>query len=636
MKRTENMTDLAPFAAVFEDAAAWAPDLRPSLSRDYLRLCSIVTTRGMPFVYLDMPEAGKIFDLSLSRGRFDRACLPSTFGKVTKDDHKYFLKCLFEKVFTSEGTLREQVDENAIFFLRQVLYFGKKVDVPCPEEATRRAVDEFIRIESRMRIPTCSWDLDTLECRTQTVSFLDGYISKPDLVSHRDSVPRPLLVTLQTVSDIVTSTMPEFDWRTIVPGHGPGAVSDVKTGTDKYQFKFWPRKLGLIFPAEYFAQHREDLHPGGSPLVNNESFAKLAAVPKTYKGPRLITVEPVAHQYVQQGMLRWLRKNFPRPLRYCVDFRNQNLSATAALQSSLDGKSATIDLSSASDRLSCWVIERMFRKNPSLLSALHACRTRAVKITGYDDLKFVQMRKYAGQGNATTFPVQSIAYSIIAIACIAFEQSTKLSNSNIANLAKQIRVFGDDIIMPSFAVRSLMLLLSHLGLKVNMAKSHIEGKFRESCGTDAYNGVDVTPVYIRSFTLGKRLSDLVSWIDVSNNAYRSGLWALADWMVGQIPARHLNLIPISKGQLGCLTLHANQDCLVSSSTRYNIHLCRDEILALQVTGKAVRQRRGENEGLLQYFLEAPSPDSSGVLPDWAAGYLVRNRVLVRARWVPKY
>ncbi len=636
MKRTEAKTDLAPYAAVFLDTAAWAPDLRPSLERDYERLYSIVLTRGVSFCYLDMPEAGRILDYSLSRGSFDQSTLPSSFGRVSMTDQKYFLKSLFEKVFTEEGTLREAVDENAIFFLRQILYLAKKVDVPCPKQAKDDAVDDFIKIEASMRRPTMTWDLDTLECPEHGVSFLDGYMSQPDLVSHRDPIPRPLLIAVETVSDVITSMMPEFDWRTLVPGHGPGAVSDVKTGTDKYLFKFWPRKLGLVFPAEYFAQHREDLHPGGSPLNQNESMAKLTAVPKTYKGPRLITVEPVAHQYIQQGMLRWIRDNFPRPLRYCVNFRNQSLSGEAALLASPDGKSATVDLSSASDRLSCWVVERMFRKNPTFLSALHACRTRAVRIRKDSGNEFVKMRKYAGQGNATTFPVQSMAYSIMAIACLAYEQGMKINNKNVAVLAKQIRVFGDDIIIPSLATRSLVTLLPYLGLKVNVAKSHFEGKFRESCGTDAYNGVDVTPVYVRSFTLGERLSDLVSWVDVCNNAYRSGLWTLSDWMVNQIPVKYRKMIPVSRGQLGCLTLTANQDCPVTLRTRYNINLCRSEMLAMQVTGKAVRKRRGEYEGLLQYFLEAPRPDSSGVLPDWSAGYLVRNRILVRKRWVPSY
>lgn len=636
MKRTDVLVDLAPYAAVFLDAVAWAPDLRPSLTRDYERLCSIVATRGMSFCYLDMPEAGRIFDSSLSRGRFDHASLPSTFGRVSRDDQKYFLKYLFEKVFTSEGTLRDIVDENAVFFVRQILYLAKKVDVPCPERATDAAVEDFIRIERRMRRPTLQWDLDTLEYPPHSVSFLDGYMSEPDLVSHRDAISRPLLRVLERTSDLIVSMLPEFDWRTLVPGHGPGAVSDVKTGTDKYLFKFWPRKLGLVFPAEYFAQHREDLHPCGSPLPQNESLARLAAVPKTYKGPRLITVEPVAHQYIQQGVLGWLRENFPKPLRYCVDFRNQALSGNAALAASLNGQSATVDLSSASDRLSCWVIERMFRKNPTFLSALHACRTRGIRINRNIGPEFLMLRKYAGQGNATTFPVQSIAYSICAIACLAFELNVKPCYNNIARLAKQVRVFGDDIIMPSFATKSLTTLLPYLGLKVNVAKSHFEGKFRESCGTDAYNGVDVTPVYIRSFTLRQRLSDLVSWVDVSNNAYRAGLWTLSDWMLRQIPDKLRHLIPISRGQLGCLTLTANQDCLISSRHRYNVNLCRDEILALQVTSKTVRKQRGENEGLLQYFLEAPGPDFFGILPNWSAGYLVRNRVLIRARWVPRF
>nr|UJQ84956.1 MAG: hypothetical protein 3 [Leviviridae sp.] len=639
MKRTTSMTDLAPFAAVFLDTVAWAPDLRPSLERDYQRLVQVVSTRGMSFITIDMPEAGKVVDQALSRGWIDFSSLPPTFGKVAKGGQGYFLGGLLQKVFTPDGYLREDPDVQYIFFIRQILYLVKKIDLPCSDAAQEAAITDFIQIDAQLRRPTLSWDLDELDVHgLKDLSFCDGHRSQPDLISHRDVVPLALLRLLDKVCEIVVRQFPTFTWQDLVPRHGPGSVSDVKTGEDKYTFPNWPRKLDLSFPYESYAQHREDLHL----YVNksrslHEPAARLAAVPKTQKGPRLISVEPVAHQFLQQALLRWTRDSFPRLLRNSVDFKDQSKSQMAALAASVSGTVATVDLSSASDRLSCWVVERLFRGllEPDLLIALHACRTRMIEVREKEGKNLFLLRKYAGQGNATTFPVQSIYYFCVAIAAILYEEGRSPSHNSVKRATKLVRVFGDDIIVPSFAVSSLTHLLSHTGLKVNMGKTHASGYFRESCGMDAYKGVDVTPLYIRSLSLGESSESLVSWIDVSNNAYRKGLWVLSDWMWGQVPERIRKLIPVSRDTMSCLSLLSYQEGLRHScQTRYNVHLQREEILALQGSSQTVTKRREGHDNLLQYFLEFPEPDLLGVFPVWSSGYVVKKRSLVKKRWVP--
>ncbi len=633
------MIDLTPYAAVFKDVTAWAPELQSSLERDYQRLVQVVTTRGIPFICIDMPEAGKLLDVSLSRGWIQFAELPPTFGKVSKDTGGYFLKELFLKVFTPDGYLREDCDVQYIYFLRQVLYLAKKVNLPCSDAALEAATKEFVQIDAQLRRPTLNWDLDELDThRLNELSFCDGHRSQPDLVSHRDTCPLPLLRKLDEVCRFVVRQFPHFGWEDLVPRHGPGAVSDVKRGNDKYSFPNWPRKLDLSFPYERYAQHREDLHLYTcKPVSSHEPPARLAAVPKTLKGPRLISVEPVAHQFLQQALLGWIRKQFPKTLRHSVDFGKQGLSQDAALAASVSGTEATVDLSSASDRLSCWIVERLFSGllEADLLVALHACRSRVLSYTDQSGKNQIVLHKYAGQGNATTFPVQTIFYACVSIAAILFENGSDVTSSSVRRAARQVRVFGDDIVLPSSAVRSLTDLLSQTGMKVNMSKTHVAGHFRESCGMDAYRGVDVTPLYIRAFELGEAPEDLVSWIDVCNNAYHKGLWILSEWMWEQVPEKIRNLIPITNKPMGCLTLQTNQEALIHSSRRrYNVHLQRDEILALQGSSQTVQKKREGHDNLLQYFLEAPEPDILGVYPVWTSGYIVKSRLLLRKRWVP--
>lgn len=636
MKRTDKgRVDLDLYAALFKDIVAWDGNLHRDLNADFQRLRRTVDTRGISFIMIDMPDAGKILDSALSRGAISSTFLPITFGKIVDKSSREFLSCLFEKIFDGSGNLDDLVDPTAVFFLRQVLYLSKKVREECDEHSIRTEVESFRKVDANLRVHSLNWDSDTLNASTEArgLSFLDGYRSSSDLVSYRDMVPRKLLAYLDQVTGIVSSQFSELDWREIDPRHGTGAVADLRTGTDKYQFRNWPSKLEGTFPSTYFAQSREDLPLDAIPSLSlHEPPARLLAVPKTLKGPRLIASEPTAHQYLQQGLMKWLRYNLPKPLRTCIDFTDQEPSRALCLLASKVGSLATVDLSSASDRLSCWVVERALRTSPSLLTALHASRTRwLTNATGVGEKFFIRLKKFAAQGSAVTFPVQSIVYASMAIACILYEGNRSVNSANIMKAARKLRVFGDDIIIPSHAVQSLTLLMDHCDLKVNGSKTHYTGYFRESCGMDAYKGVCVTPGYLRSLEYETSPDGVASWVEVSNNFYLKGLWSLADAMVRMIPRKTRELIPVSSQNLGVLTLRSFLPVSSTGRLRDSRYLHRQETLGLTLEARAVTRRRESHQNLLQYFVEKPAQDSN-----WSAGFLTTVRLRLRKRWVANY
>lgn len=632
MKRTDFTADLNLYAALFIDIAAWDCGLHNALLADFRRIERTVKTRGMPFIMIDMPDAGKILDSALSRGHLNSGDLPKTFGKIVCEGSREFLSKLFLKVFDSTGLLRPDVDPTSIFFLRQVLVLAKKVRKECSDEAVLEEVESFRRIENDCRRPSLDWDADSLDVvGSRRLSFLDGYRHAPDLVSNRDECPRPLLAVMDSVAGRIISNFPELDWRDLEPRHGPGAVADGGSRADKYRLPHWPAKLEGMFPSSYYAQSREDLHLETTISRSlNEPSARLIAVPKTLKAPRLIASEPTAHQFLQQGLMKWIRQNLPDLLKPCIDFTSQEPSRLACLRASEDGLSATVDLSAASDRLSCWTVERVMQYNHTLLHSLHAVRTRTlVNATGVGERYYLRLKKFAAQGSAVTFPVQTIVYAIASIAACIYEEGVSVNKNTIRDAAERIQVYGDDIVLPSHAVHALALLLSHLGLKVNASKTHYTGHFRESCGMDAFKGVDVTPVKARDLELGETAEHLSSWIDVSNNAYQKGLWSLSSYMVAKIPTRIRRLIPVTKEDLGCLTLYSYQSTPLLTKQRYNAKLCRDEVLGLRAEVRTDVARREDYQNLLQYFVEDPDPDVF-----WSAGYLVGNRIRLRKRWVP--
>jgi hypothetical protein len=217
---------------------------------------------------------------------------------------------------------------------------------------------------------------------------------------------------------------------------------------------------------------------------------------------------------------------------------------------------------------------------------------------------------------------------MVCIAVLLYEGGFKVNSRSIKRAARDVRVYGDDIILPSSAVPTLDLLLSFLELKVNASKTHYSGKFRESCGVDAYDGEDVSPLYLSSLSPGSTAAALQSWIDVSNNAYLKGLWCLSDWMVRQVPHQMRAMIPVSNKDLSCITLRTVM-APQFKKTRYNRDLQRAEVLALCVKSKATRARRDTHANLLQYFVEDPAPTSL-----WEAGWLGRVRLTLVKRWVP--
>jgi hypothetical protein len=484
--------------------------------------------------------------------------------------------------------------------------------------------------------------------------------------------------------------------------HGPGAVSDQTSKEYKYDFPTWSDKLGKVFPYERYGrtyrdsaekQSLEDCqttieyvwpesnktcsegeacadqlvchdsqimavpHYGGcrsefldpmdleSPLEHrpsaHEAPSRLLAVPKTAKGPRLIAAEPVAHQWCQQFIKRFLEERLLGLFgNNFISFRNQGLSQELVSKASLDKSMATVDLSSASDRLTCYVVERAFRKNENLLRALHATRTRwvcdAVDKTAKPN--YFKPKKFASQGTAVTFPVQSIIFLIIALTACGFEAKSPedfICNDrfckSIARFRHKVRVFGDDIIIPKHGYVVLVGLLHALGLKVNLGKSFVHGNFRESCGMDCFKGVDVTPIKTTKLEATGPQSRQ-SLIDYSNNLFQAGLWNAARAVESIIPRWVLSNLPvigIGCGSIGLVSYSGANDNHLRK--RYNQKYQRYEYRIYGIQSRVRRMPTNTLSGVLQYITEAPTPTCK-----WTHGVPGRPKTSDGLRWDSRY
>jgi hypothetical protein len=330
-----------------------------------------------------------------------------------------------------------------------------------------------------------------------------------------DSLSGPWRDVLARAKTHCTATLGNLDWKRIVPYHGPGAVYD--KSFNKGLWSRWFHSIDTVYPycRYHYLQNPDHWmdHPLDSETISDDIVARLTCVPKDARGPRLICVHPSEAVWIQEGLRDKLessinRRNsppWPWPKNH-VHFDDQTPNATLALQASKDRRFATLDLKEASDRLSDCLVEYLFGQHYRWFGS---CRAQ------YADIPLLNARVpiscYAPMGNATTFPVQSLVFWAVCVATMETFSS-----------ADHLLVFGDDIIVPSEQAPLIMEALERFGLVVNRAKSFYRGAFRESCGTDAFDGINVTPVRWKTTYDPSSLTGLQALSSIAMNLRRNG------------------------------------------------------------------------------------------------------------------
>jgi len=545
-----------------KDVQAAYPALK-GLDFDFERLSLYCQTRGLTLFTLDLPNLDSLLLQGLETGRL--VCNGPLSKMVSKQVRvPRLFSGLWLRVFDRDACLRQGADVTAVFFLRQLCCLGKRIQVDCSPDRIQATLENYHGIERTLRPPTLRWGSDRLvvdeignqlsfaDCAFDSSSHtpLFGGKSNPkDCLTKeeeeewwREYKSRRLLTRAQQVCDLVigsfmpfcsvsqSSVLEEYGQGTSLK-HGPGAVAERRGESEKSDFPNWPAKLQSQFPYELIGKTvgSDQVRP-----INHEVASRLICVPKTAKGPRLIAAEPTSHMWCQQSMRWFLNFQVERLFgSFFIDFSDQGKSGNLVLRASENRELATVDLSDASDRLSCWTVERAFRSNPSILLGLHAARTRYLRDDVSKVPSFLNLRKFASQGTAVTFPVQSIVFL-----CLALSVSIKgdITWDNIWKVRDQVRVFGDDIIIPAHGYEQLVTLMTKLELKVNMAKSYVSGNFRESCGTDGFSGYDVTPVKPKTLVADSPAS-CQAVVDTTNNLFNKGLWHASYSLESLLPAR---------------------------------------------------------------------------------------------------
>jgi len=236
--------------------------------------------------------------------------------------------------------------------------------------------------------------------------------------------------------------------------------------------------------------HRSDTY--GPPTIVEGN--RLSFVRKSNETDRTICIEPALNMLFQLGLGGHIRKRLLEV--YHIDISNQQyVNRRLALLGSRHDSFATIDLTSASDTISISLLREILPRD--FLSWLLQLRSPSCKLPSGD---LLELHMISSMGNGFTFPLQTLIFSACVAAVYRQLGITRSDGRKRDHFGRSVErnwgVFGDDIIVEAKAYNRIIHLLRLFGFTPNAAKSFCEGPFRESCGVDAFKGIDIRPVFL--------------------------------------------------------------------------------------------------------------------------------------------
>lgn len=320
-----------------------------------------------------------------------------------------------------------------------------------------------------------------------------------------------------SVRERIRRALGRLNWQAVARGmdHGPGGTTRLprRFGAQAYKYSGQPEttsgnvalSVAAIVGTPLWFQSVASCDEGSKLRVIEVDGNHVLKVPKNYKTDRTIAKEPCMNVFVQKGLGNVIRHR----LRSVGVFLNdQTVNQRSAQLGSINGQLATIDLSMASDTVSAMVIRRLFPSD--WVEAFEQCRSPVGRLPSGETRVY---QKFSSMGNGYTFEVESLLFWAICQTCVTW---------NCDEVDTSIRVYGDDLVVPSTICGPLLTRLQQAGFKPNVDKTWVEGPYRESCGKHYYLGEDVSPFYVRRPV--RKLTDLF----LLHNNLRRWLWARGD------------------------------------------------------------------------------------------------------------
>jgi len=543
---------------------------------------------GIGFLTKTLPRLGKALDKALSEDT-KLSAVKLGFKPQRNSELPIFLGEFFNRIFDRDATILPNPCTESISVIRQICTVFYKYELDYTDDQEQKVVAKFEKTEQDLT--DVAHDLAAIRQDTDA-----NY--RPRI---RPSGPKTIATIAREARHALARVLQGFSFTDIIPRHGPGAVAQRQRLWSKYHWTNISERITQHWPIDaYFCAslgHVADSYRTFSNVTNMDLPARVILVQKDSRGPRLISCEPIEFQWIQQGIMRSLVPHIEhhRLTRDNVFFTDQSHNRIAALYGSQNGRYSTIDLNEASDRVSVDLVRLLFPEH--VLTYLESCRSSSTELP---DGRILKLQKFAPMGSALCFPILALTiWSILHSA--APDQYTR----------ERILVYGDDVIVPTAYAVDAMKHLESFGLKINRDKSCIKGFFRESCGMDAYKGVNVTPVRIRTvWSSHPSASVYTSWIAYANSFYDKQYFNTYELIVRALVAIY-GPIPSDDMKVSCPSLRELPAGQGKIRSRWNKHLHRREFHVRVEHSPVVDKVIDGWSMLLRYFTSTQSHVTSG-------------------------
>lgn len=461
------------YRALFVDLASHFPN---HAYADFLYLITRYRNEGDNFTLSALPSLGKAFETCIITG--EKLIIPSGFEAFAQTGQPKFLRDLFAEVIDESGLpISDNTDKTwsgrawiACQFIRQVcLMFSKVRSDASLSSKSDKAIHDFLD-----RVTT-----------VKELNLVDS-MTRDTIKEAHELLRRVFSCESEALSEL--KSFQKEPWGR----HGPGAVACKEGPGEKWSFMDWP---GLPKQLFVWAEGKAI----NSLFIPKQPASRVIAVPKDFRGPRVICIEPKENQFAQQGIWDILQRHVHECAltRRSINFR----SVAKNRKSCYNYNMATIDLKDASDNLSLTLSRVLLPK--WVFSLFTRYRTRRIKYKGTSR----PYSAFATMGSAVCFPLQTLVFWALSLgAMLVIRNSFPLRQRK--HLDVSLQVFGDDIIVPMWCADALCKVLQDCGLIVNSSKTCIFSPVRESCGEWVYAGRNCPVFKFKS----AQIDDDLSWL----------------------------------------------------------------------------------------------------------------------------
>lgn len=433
--------------------------------------------------------------------------------------------------FFFRGTMGKRCPAEQVLF---VLGFPKRLYLRAAN-LEKAAFDKVRKINKEFSgypipAPNKSWEFS--DYHYHPISLINSTDKVCSEYHTHDFVNHNKLYVLYLVRKFTRELLPSGDIRSLMNTFilPPGATYELSGDQKTYYNKFMTLSQNrdyvnkfLQLPEHYYADC-----PAYNTITNT---GKLISVPKDITSFRTVLPEEVARQVIGYAYADAITKSLAKskysmnyyplvkdqiPDQYpeslykfgVIDTAHQDRNQLAARIGSITNMLATMDYTQASDSISCKLLRILLPEDHyDLIMEIRANKIQLDNTTINSNLAFTM-------GFAVTFIMESVIFTAAARAAVilswgfAPEKDRKFFKRIDRALASCFS-YGDDVIIPSFAADALRLVSDHLGFKLNTDKSYWDSPYRESCGCEFYNGIDISTHYFPRGTSTTRLAELI-------------------------------------------------------------------------------------------------------------------------------